>query len=380
MAVKFVCPKEPIHESLNAVSKIVGSAESKVFWMQVKKDKSIEFFATDGRNFLQVTPLDKCQADSEITLCLPFAEFQTFISAATNENVMFVVEDTQIICGFKGEKGKYRFNRYDTELPKVPEVKNDKPIVINSLDFNEALEKTAFSVHPSKARAPISGVKFQVTPDFFELSSTDTGRISVFHKDFKLRRDLKVASANLPKQAIDILRTLPYGAEAEIKLNATLFSVTSGENFTFTGPQEANGDKFPDLTIFFTDTKQVSIALDCSALVAKLSLADALTRSEDRMKKALAISIEDEHFVCKLSGTKTAVEDAIKCNEIDVVDDKTETKVSFPMYRLLEAIKIYDQMELKLHLVAPPAAIKSVKSFVLIEDECWKHLILTMAD
>lgn len=380
MSLKLAYDRNAFVDSLNAISKVVSLAENKIFWINVNADKAVSFVATDEKNFIKATPLDLAQCDDEITLCLPFVEFQTFVNNANHDMLLMVIEDNHVICGFKGEKGKYKFSRYDIPEPTIPEVESEDVVNISSIDFMEALNKTAFSVHPSKNRAPITSVKLDIYNDHFEANSTDTGRISKYNKSFVSKKDIKNISVFLPKQSIDIIKTLPCGAEVEIKSNNNIMCISSGDNFVFTGPQETNGDKFPDLNVFFKDDVFASITLQNQDIIEKLNLADALTRSEDRMKKRMTISVDGEYLVFKITGSKSAIEDVIKCDEIEIYKEDIDLKVIFPMHRLIEAIKACDEREIKISLVAPPAGINSVDMFVLIEADNWKHLILTMVD
>lgn len=380
MSVKFTYGRDALVESLDAISRVVSAAENKIFWITVDAEKTVAFIATDDKNFIKAMPLDKAQCDDEFVLCLPFVEFQTFVNNSNHENVLMVIDDNHIVCGFKGEKGKYKFSRYDIEQPSIPEIDSKNIVSISSIEFIEALNKTAFSVHPSKNRAPITSVKLDVYPDHFEASSTDTGRISKFKKQFINKKDIKPISIYLPKQSIDIIKTLPCGAEVEIKSNDNIMSVSSGDNFVFTGPQESNGEKFPDLSVFFRDEVYASLSMDYNEILDKLNLADALTRSEDRMKKRMTLSIEEEYIVFKVTGSKSAMDDAVKCSDVEILKEDIDLKVVFPMHRLIEAVRACDNQEIKLSLVAPPSGINSVDMFVLIESDNWKHLILTMVD
>jgi DNA polymerase III sliding clamp (beta) subunit (PCNA family) len=378
MNKKFVYSKCAIYESLNALSKVVSSSDNKVFWMSLsKQEKTILFTATDGKNFIEISPLDKGQIEDDIVLCLPFVEFLTFINNAKHDDILFVVNDSDVICGFRGEKGKYKFCRYEYTLPEIPKIQTKDEINLNSIDFLDALNKTSFSVHPSKNRAPITGVKLSVFKDKFEAYSTDTGRISKYSKNFEKNININNTNLFLPKQSIDILKTLPYGGEVVIKLNSNIFNVRSGNNFSFTGPQEANGDKFPDISLFFTDTVYCEMKINSVLIESKLSLADAITKSDERFGKKIILSIDNDFLVMKITGAKAAIDEAIQCEEVEVFSEK-EYSVVLPLYRIIEAVKINENSELIMKFIAPPKAINSVDVFILIEDENWKHLILTI--
>ena len=172
--------------------------------------------------------------------------------------------------------------------------------------------------------------------------------------------------------------SLPYGAEVKIRCDDKLMEFSSEDNFVYVGAQESDGEKFPNLDVFFTDEVVASATISLKEITDKLSLSDALTRSEDRLKKRMMLSMEKDHLAFKSVGSKTSVEDVINCDDVEILKDEN-LKVIIPFHRIIEGIKIYDEMEVKFSLITPPSGIQSVNLFVMFETDNWRYLILTLA-
>lgn len=177
--MKFTCLQEHLLKSITAVERAVARTAH----LPVLQNIFLE--ATDGRLKLAATNLEIgivswCQGRSEApgALTLPARAFSGLIGTLPPDKV--TIEAVAEGCRIGGGSLQATLKSLPAdEFPPIPEIKNDRPLLVDSARLIEGLARVLESAAAESSRAELGGVLFATTKDALTLVATDSFRLAL---------------------------------------------------------------------------------------------------------------------------------------------------------------------------------------------------------
>jgi DNA polymerase-3 subunit beta len=220
--MKLTILQENLKRGLNIVNRIAPKSLSLPILnnLLIKTEKNfLNLVTTDLEIGIKWWSLAKIEKEGSTTV--PIRILSNFIGLLPNKPVEINLEGNDLIIECQNYKTKIKTFPAD-DFPIIPKVTEEKPVIIDSVDFCQSLSQIAGIAQPSSARPEISGVYFLFQKKLLKMVATDSFRLG----------EKKLVLENLDKEEAVIL---PQKTVSEI---VNIFGEKGGELQIFLSPSQ----------------------------------------------------------------------------------------------------------------------------------------------
>lgn len=169
------------------------------------------------------------------SITIPLKEFSDIIkNLPDNKEINLTLDENN---KFHIKSGKSKFWVIGTpknEYPAIPEVEHQNSVVLDPLELQNMIEKTAFSASTQETRYILNGLLWNNTADKFEIVATDGGRLAIAthtalpgSKEFKIIIPTKILN-----ELCRYITIAKPGKDSTIKVNVSSNQVSFMMNET----------------------------------------------------------------------------------------------------------------------------------------------------
>ncbi|QQS36015.1 MAG: DNA polymerase III subunit beta [Ignavibacteriales bacterium] len=163
------------------------------------------------------------------------------IIRSLNETMITFETESNSKLKLKTENGVYHIGYSDpADFPEIPEVAQEKEIILKGNDLKKAIDQTAFAMSKEDMRPAMTGTLFEFSGDGLRFVTTDGHRLVKFiNKAVKFSKDEQYI---VPERAIGVLSKQLPESEIKIYLSKTHISfILDGLEFV----SRLIGEKYP---------------------------------------------------------------------------------------------------------------------------------------
>ncbi|MBP5429510.1 MAG: DNA polymerase III subunit beta [Elusimicrobiaceae bacterium] len=120
------------------------------------------------------------EVEEKGNITVPLKEFADIIKNLPDDKEITLTSDENNKLHIKSGKSKFWvIGTPKSEYPSIPEVEHTGSMVLDPLQVQQMIEKTAFSASTQETRYILNGLLWNNTKDGFEIVATDGGRLAV---------------------------------------------------------------------------------------------------------------------------------------------------------------------------------------------------------
>ncbi len=194
--MKISCTQENLNQGLMVVSHIANkNANLPILANALIKveDKILTLSATNLEIGVTIQLRSKVEDGGEFTV--DGRLLTNYISLLPKERIDIELEGDNLKIECQKQKTKIK-GQPASDFPLIPKIKKEKPCIVNSRDFKEAILVVSFAVSTSETRPEISGVFMGFDNENLVLAATDSYRLA--------EKKLKLAEGNKEERKIII--------------------------------------------------------------------------------------------------------------------------------------------------------------------------------
>lgn len=142
------------------------------------KDNKLKLVRTDME--MATVHYIPAEVEEEGSITVPMKEFSEIIKNLPNDKEINLFSDENNKFHIKSGKSKFWvIGTPKSEYPAIPEVEKNNSVVLDPLELQKMVEKTAFSASTQETRYILNGLLWNNTAEKFEIVATDGGRLAL---------------------------------------------------------------------------------------------------------------------------------------------------------------------------------------------------------
>lgn len=243
------------------------------------------------------------------------------------------------------ENSEYNLNGINkTEYPNINLELNKTPIIINSKEFKELINQTAFAASTDEARPALTGLNFKIVGNILECNCTDSYRLArkVLNLNGDVTTDYNIVIPS--KNIVEVSRLLTddeLDVELHIFNNKILFKY---DNILFQS-RLINGT-FPNTANLLPKESMLKLTVKVNDLYDVIDRVSILT--SDKEKNVVTLETNGNTLTMKSSSAEIGrVEEKMNISK----DKEEEITISFSARYVMEALKVLDTDECEISFV-----------------------------
>ncbi len=311
----------------------------------------------DGALIVSATDLDlaiECKLAANIRIpgrvTLPAKKFDEIVSKITGGDIKISTDDNQL-AKILSDRSKFQINGVSPDdFPCVINAEKSKDVIcINQEEFLHAVSLTSFASSRFEATSILSGIKFEIKNDKFELGAADGSRLARFigklskppkSKDFKY-------GVVIPVRALDELeRLITNFRDGNDEIS---FYFSNGQivfqNNDFTLSTRLLSGIFPTYENLIPPAQPNKVKFLKSNLLLALERVAILANEKTNVIK---MSLSKGKNVAKLTSTSPDYGNAV--DEVDVEYKGSDVEIAFNYKYLSEALRNIKEESLEIEL------------------------------
>ena len=347
--MKFIIKQEILLESLYHVSRAISPRNLIPILTGIKFDltnEGLTLTASDNditiRSFIKND--DNMSIEEEGSIIIQGRYILDIVRKLPDKVINLEVFDEMKVI-ISTENSEYNLNGINkSEYPNINLEENKTPIIINSKEFKELINQTAFAASTDEARPPLTGLNFKIVGDILECNCTDSYRLA--RKVLKLKENVDMDyNIVIPsKNIVEFARLLTddsLDVELHIFNNKILFKC---DNILFQS-RLINGT-FPNTANLLPKDSLLKITVNVNDLYDVIDRVSILT--SDKEKNVVTLETNGNILTMKSSSAEIGrVEE-----KMNILKDKEEDiKISFSARYVMEALKVLDKEECEISFV-----------------------------
>lgn len=305
-------------------------------------------------------------------------EGSAIIPAKNLLNIVKVIDTSE--CSFKklddnrfelsNEDGSTTFNingRDKEEFPVLPDLKEERSVVLKAKKLKEGIEKTIFSVSKDESRYVLCGIYLEIDSEEFKMISTDGRRLSFFKGEIEGSHDN--FSAIIPTKAINVVDKTIIDDNEDIKI-----SISSNDNQMYfsTGntviySRLIEGD-YPNYNQVIPEKPTKTVIAETEEILNATRKMIAITS-----EKSLAVKCKFKNNIAVISTGPTEVGSGT--STIPVKYSGEEIEMAFNPEFIINTLRVIKSKNIKLSLTTP---INPCKITPESKDENYTGVIMPM--
>lgn len=346
--MKFIVSSSSLLKHLQLIQGVISSntvlpiLEDFLFEIE---DKKLSVTATDLQTYMQI------QLEVESTeggkVCIPAKILLDSLKNIADQPLTFTI-DANYGIEITSDSGKYKIMGENSEaFPKDPEADETSSFTIKSEGLVTAINKTLFAVSTDDLRPAMTGVFFELNPDYIRFVATDAHRLVRYE-----RKDVHPntsASFIVPRKPLNILKNLLASNDEELTVNYNT-------NHLFISNQSTKlicrliDARFPDYKVVIPTDNPYTL------VVNRIAFQNALRRVSvfaNKSTNQVALSISGS----QLNLMAQDVDFSFEGNErMNCQYDGTDLKIAFNAKFLVEMLSSIETDDIKLALASSTRA------------------------
>ena len=218
--MNFIVSSTYLLKNLNSISGVITSnpvvpiLENVLFEIQ---NGNLLITASD----LQTSVLVELQVESKEdgSVAIPAKILIETLKNLPEQPVTFSIDEQNYNIEINSDNGRYKLaGENSADFPKVPEVNDGYPSVLDSNVLNSAISNTIFSTSTDELRPAMTGVFFKLSSQSCSFVSTDGHRLVKYIRNDVIGDEVE-HDMILPRKSLNLLKSiLPTEKASEIKL------------------------------------------------------------------------------------------------------------------------------------------------------------------
>jgi len=368
--MKLICNRAKLVESINIVSKAIGSKTTMPILeccLLTAADGGFKLMANDTELAIETHKIE-ADVQEEGSVALDSRVFFDIVRRMPGSDIAINVDEKRLAV-IKSDKAEFKIlGMNPEEFPALPEVEKINDISLPSAELKNMIRQTIFSVSQDISKPVLCGELLEIDRDYVKLVSSDGFRISLKKYNFKGNADNEVKVVIPGKTLGEVGKILTADDESVTKLYiADKHILFETQNCTIVSRLlEGN---FINYDRVFTKEGETIIVVDRTSLLESIDRASLISR--DTKKSPVRLRMEDG---CIIVTSNTEMGAAYE--EVVVEQDGPDMEIEFQPRYLTDALKVIDDQKVIMEFTSSnlPCIIKPEGS----EDHIYLVLPLRM--
>ena len=364
--MKMLIKKEILLEGLNAVSRALSTKNIIPVLNGIKFEldkKGLKLTATDNEITIQyyIEKSNILNID-EVGCSIIYGKTLLDIIRRLPDEEILIESFENNEVSFKTENSIYNFNCFNIDdFPTVVIENMNDPIIINSGDLKEIINKTSFACSLQESRPLLTGINIKIQGNLLECTATDSYRLSkyTYNLDKVYNENINIV---IPARNINELVKI-INNEDEVEIHVFNNKVIFKCNEIIFQSSLLNGS-YPNTDNSIAKEFKYILKANLKEFYNTLDRASLLTQSKD--KNIIDVEVDNNNFIIRASSVEMG-----KVEEKLYVENETNNKIkiSFSAKYMLEALKMFNKeyVYILLNGEINPIILKDIDSENLIE-------------
>ena len=368
--MKLTIKKDILLDGLNKVSKAISTKNLIPVLSGIKFDlKKNKLVLTASDNDITIQTLiipnkeEDFKVEKEGSVIIQGKYILDIVRKLPSEYINIEVFDEFKILIYT-ENSEFSLNGIDKdEYPNINLEESKKKVIINSKDFKELVNQTAFSASSEETKPILTGLNFNINGNILECNSTDSYRLS--NKVIKLKTEseenynIVIPSHNILEFTRIMNDDEKQDVELHISNNKVLFIY---KNIKF--QSRLISGTYPNTSNLMPKEEFLTISAKLNDIYNVIDRASILT--SDKEKNIVTIETDGNLLIVRSESQEIGrVEEKM---EIEKNNDEN-IKISFSAKYMMEALKSFSTETVEIHFVGEikPILVKSTEDKTLTQ-------------
>lgn len=184
--MRFIISSTSLLKSLQQISGVISSnivlSVLEDFLFELHNGK-LTLTATDLETMMRVnTILNESEGSGRI--CIPSKILMEYLKYLPEQPLTFSINEQDLSVEITSDIGKYRIGGEKADdFPKEPSISDTTSFDMTSMALIESINKTVFAVSQDSLRPAMTGVYFELDPEYITFVSTDAQRLVQLRRD-----------------------------------------------------------------------------------------------------------------------------------------------------------------------------------------------------
>lgn len=335
--MKIIIKKELLLEHLNKVSKALSTKNLVPALAGIKfdlKKEGLTLTASDNDITIQTfIPKNEDMTIDEVgSVIIQGRYILDIVRKIPDKTVnLEVFDETKVIIST--DNSEYNLNGINKrDYPNINLEENKNPIVIDSKEFKNMINQTAFATSQDESRPQLTGINFKIIGGELECNATDSYRLA--RKVLKIKDTNETYNIVVPgRNLVEFVKIIDDGdMELHIFSNKILFK----SNNTLFQSRLINGS-YPNTANLLPKDSLLKINVKINDLYNVIDRVSILT--SDKEKNIVTLETEGNNLIMRSSSVEIGrVEEKMPIEK----DNDNEIKISFSAKFMMEALKVFE--------------------------------------
>ncbi|MBS1776462.1 MAG: DNA polymerase III subunit beta [Bacteroidetes bacterium] len=348
--MRFIVSSTGLLKNLQQISGVISSnAVLSVLedFLCELKGNHLTLTATDLETMMRVE-MEVAEGRDDGRICIPSKILMEYLKNLPEQPITFTINEEDLSIEMSSTGGKYKIGGEKADdFPTEPPTEDVTAFTMRSIDLIEGINKTLFAVSNDTLRPAMTGVCFELAPEYLSFISTDAHRLIQF-----TRADIKCPMEDsfvVPKKPLQQLRsTLPADdSEIQLSYNGNHLFVQSS---TISLNCRLIDARFPDYRAVIPNENPYTLTMNRAELISALRRVGIFSNKTTSQVvfeingNSLQLSAQDIDF--SYEGRET-----LSCQYVG-----EDMKIAFNAKLMVEMISNLDGENLKAELSTPTRA------------------------
>jgi len=359
--MKLKIKKDVLLDGLNKVSKALSSKNLVPVLAGIKfelDNKGLTLTASDNDITIQVfiESNENMNIEKEGSIIIQGKYILDIVRKLPDEFINIeVIDELKIII--YTDNSEFNLNGINkSEYPNISLDLSKNPLSINSKIFRSSIMQTSFASSNDESRPILTGINFKIVGNKMECNSTDSYRLArrLIDLDTMVEDNYNIV---IPSK--NLLEFIKIMDESDNKIELHIFNnkvLIKYENILF--QSRLISGTYPNTANLLPDEFMLNIKVNVNELYNVIDRASILT--SDKEKNIVTFDIDGEKLYVKSSSAEIGrVEEKMNIEK----DNSENLKISFVAKYMMEALKSFDDDQVKISFVGEvkPIILRSTK-------------------
>jgi len=362
--MKIIIKKEILSENLNKVSKALSTKNLVPALAGIKfdlKEEGLTLTASDNDITIEtfIPKNNDMQIEEEGSIIIQGKYILDIVRKIPDEKInLEVFDETKIIISTNNSE--YNLNGIDKrDYPNINLEKKQNPIIIDSKEFKNMINQTAFATSQDESRPQLTGINFKIVGDELECNATDSYRLA--RKTLKIKENNDTYNIVIPsKNLVEFTKIID---EEPIELHIFNNKILFKTNNTLFQSRLINGS-YPNTSNLLPSESMLKITVNINDLYNVIDRVSILT--SDKEKNIVTLETTGNTLIMRSSSIEIGrVEEKMNI----IKDNESDIKISFSAKFMMEALKVFEGEKATITFVGEvnPIIIQDDKEEALIQ-------------
>lgn len=252
---------------------------------------------------------ENIKIEKEWTICIPSKLFSSYIWLIQDEELN-ISSDDKLNLSIENEYSKIKIKWLSAEdFPLIPNIKEDKKVLIKWSILKKSIEKTLFSTAEWNIRPNLAGIYTSIEWEKISFASTDSYRMSEYINYLEQNLNWENISCIIPnKTTYELKSTIEDNDQVKIVLSDNQIAFLFWKTKIYS---RLLNWKFPDYKVFFPNSYSTKVELNRIDLINALRKINLISKENNY---SIKISFSSENWILIESNETQIWEWSIKIN------------------------------------------------------------------